>query len=81
MKLDNTEGVRTGEHVFAICVNTGIIIKIRNILGIEHLRRQFNHLFDNISEGDIKDFVFIHNAVVVLCYRSVTPNRWQRRIV
>jgi hypothetical protein len=33
-------------------------------MGTEHLRHQFNHLFDNISEGDIKGFVFQHNSEV-----------------
>jgi hypothetical protein len=28
------------------------------------LRHQFIHLFDNISEGDIKGFVFQHNSEV-----------------
>jgi hypothetical protein len=57
-------GVRTGVRVFAICVKTGIIFKMRNTLaissciGAEHLRHQFIHFFDNISEGDIKGFVF-----------------------
>jgi len=31
-------------------------------IGTEHLRHQFIHLFDNISEGDIKGFVFQHNS-------------------
>jgi hypothetical protein len=31
-------------------------------MGTEHLRHQFNHLFDNISEGDIKGFVFQHTV-------------------
>ena len=26
-------------------------------MGTEHFRHQFNHLFDNISDGDIKGFV------------------------
>jgi hypothetical protein len=30
-------------------------------IGTEHLR---HHLFDNISEGDIKGFVFQHNSEV-----------------
>jgi hypothetical protein len=37
-------------------------------MGTEHLRHQFNHLFDNISEGDIKGFVFQHNSEV---YNSI----------
>jgi len=64
VKLVYTAGVRTGVHVFAICVKTGIF-KFKNTLffsctGTEHLRHRFNHLFDNISEGDIKGFVFQH---------------------
>ena len=48
-------GVRTGVHVFlAICVKT----RYFSCIGTEHLRHQFIHLFDNISEGDIKGFVF-----------------------
>jgi len=27
-------------------------------MGTEHLRHQFDHLFNNISEGDIKVFVY-----------------------
>ena len=30
------------------------------------LRHQFIHLFDNISEGDIKGFVFQHNSEVYI---------------
>jgi len=54
-------------HVFAICAKTGIMFKMRSIfscIGTEHLRHQFIHLFDNISEGDIKGFVFQHNSEV-----------------
>jgi hypothetical protein len=54
--------VRTGVHVFAICVKTGIIFKMRNTffscIGTEHLRHQFINLFDNISDGDIKVLFF-----------------------
>jgi hypothetical protein len=32
--------------------------------GTEHLRHQFIHLFDNISEGDIEGFVSQHNSEV-----------------
>jgi hypothetical protein len=31
-------------------------------MGTEYLRHQFNHLFDTVSEGDIKGFVFQHNS-------------------
>ena len=53
--------------MFAVCVKTGIIFKMRNTfsmfpMGTEHLRHQLNHLFDNISEGDIKGFVFQHTV-------------------
>jgi len=37
---------------------------IFSCIGTEHLRHQFIHLFDNISEGDIKGFVFQHNSEV-----------------
>jgi hypothetical protein len=33
-------------------------------MGTEHVRHQFYHLFDNISEGEIKGFVFKHNSEV-----------------
>jgi len=33
-------------------------------IGTEHLRHQFIHLFDNISEGDIEGFVSQHNSEV-----------------
>jgi len=39
------------KHVVCSCIYT------------EHLRHQFHHLFDNISEGDIKGFVFQHNSL------------------
>ena len=39
---------------------------IFSCIGTEHLRHQFIHLFDNISEGDIKGFVFQHNLLVQL---------------
>ena len=63
--------------MFAICVKTGIIFKMRNTflffififsVSVQHLRHQFNHLFDNISEGDIKGFVFqqLTNSLVQL---------------
>ena len=70
MKLVYTAGVQTGVHVIAICVKTRIIFKVRNThvrfscMGTEHLRHQFIHLFDHISEGDIKGFVFQHNSEV-----------------
>ena len=32
VKLVYTAGVRTGVHMFAICVKTGIIFKMRNTL-------------------------------------------------
>ena len=36
--------------------------EIFSCIGTEHLRHQFIHFFDNISEGDIKGFVFQHNS-------------------
>jgi len=57
-------------------VKTGIIFKMRNTLFFHvwalHLRHQINHLFDNISEGDIKGFVFQHNSEV---YNSLVQLR------
>jgi hypothetical protein len=73
VKLVYTAGVRTGVQVFAICVKTGIIFKMRNTflffififsVSVQHLRHQFIHLFDNISEGDINGFGFQHNSEV-----------------
>ena len=50
-----------------LCEN-GDIFKMRNTffscIGTEHLRHQFIHLFYNISDGDIKGFVFQHNSEV-----------------
>ena len=49
-------------RVCNLCEN-GDYIQMRNTsffqcIGTEHLRHQFIHLFDHISEGDIKGFVF-----------------------
>jgi hypothetical protein len=33
-------------------------------MGTEHLWHQFNHLFDNVSDGDIKGCDFQHNSEV-----------------
>ena len=48
--------------MFAICVNGDYIQDEKHVIfsciGTEHLRHQFIHLFDNISEGNIKGFVF-----------------------
>ena len=33
---------------------------IFSCIGTEHLRHQFIHFFDNISEGDIEGFAFQH---------------------
>ena len=44
-----------------ICVKTGISKMGKtyfSCMGAEHLRHQFNHLFDNISNGEFKGFVF-----------------------
>ena len=37
---------------------------ISSCMGTEQLRHQFNHLFDNISDGDIKGFDFQHNRLI-----------------
>ena len=47
---DNGDYIQDEKHVIFPCIGT------------EHLRHQFIHLFDNISEGDIKGFVFQHNS-------------------
>ena len=64
--------------MFAICAKTGIMFKMRSIfscIGTEHLRHQFIHLFDNISEGDIKAAVqlsiFLIDLFVGTCRLSI----------
>jgi hypothetical protein len=47
---DNGDYIQDEKHVIFSCTGT------------EHLRHQFTHLFDHISEGDIKGFVFQHNS-------------------
>jgi len=49
---ENGDYIQDEKHVIFSCIGT------------EHLRHQFIHLFDNISEGDIKGFVFQHNSEV-----------------
>ena len=50
---ENGDYIQDEKHVICSCIGT------------EHLRHQFIHLtFDNISEGDIKGFVFQHNSEV-----------------
>jgi len=49
---ENGNYIQDEKHVIFSCIGT------------EHLRHQFIHLFDNISEGDIKGFVFQHNSEV-----------------
>jgi glycogen synthase len=68
VELVYTAGVQTGVHMFAIDVKTGFS-KTRNTLffhgmGTENLRHQFSHLFDHISECDIRGFVLQHNSEV-----------------
>ena len=62
-------GVRTGVHVFAICVKTEIIFKMRSTsffhVPVPNIYDTSSPtLFDNISEGDIKCFVSQHNSGV-----------------
>jgi len=68
VKLVYTAGVRTGVHVFAICVRTGVIFKMKNTLFFMYGHRTFTApvqpLFNNISEGDIEGFVFQHNSEI-----------------
>jgi hypothetical protein len=45
-----TAGVRTGACVCNLCDEKHVPF---SCMGTEHLRHQFTHLFDNISEGDI----------------------------
>jgi hypothetical protein len=49
---ENGDYIQDEKHVIFSCVD------------IEHLRHQFIHLFDNISEGDIKGFAFQRNSEV-----------------
>jgi len=49
---ENGNYIQDEKHVIFSCIGT------------EHLRHQFIHLFDNISEGDIKGYVFQHNSEV-----------------
>ena len=48
-------------RVCNLCENGGYIQDEKHVIlsciGTKHLRHQFNHLFDNISDGDIKGFV------------------------
>jgi len=50
---ENGDYIQDEKHVIFSCIGT------------EHLRHQFSHLFDNISEGDIKGFVFQHTNLLV----------------
>jgi hypothetical protein len=45
---ENGEYIQDEKHVIFSCIGT------------EHLRHQFIHFFDNISEGDIEGFAFQH---------------------
>jgi hypothetical protein len=49
---ENGDYIQDEKHVIFSCIGT------------EHLWHQFIHLFDNISEGDIKGFVIQHNSEV-----------------
>ena len=49
---ENGDCIQNEKHVIFSCIGT------------EHLRHQFIHLFDCISAGDIKGFVFQHNSEV-----------------
>ena len=49
---ENGDYIQDEKHVIFSCIGT------------EHLRHQFSHIFDHISEGDIKGFVFQQNSEV-----------------
>ena len=49
---ENGDYIQDEKHVIFSCIGT------------EHLLHQFIRLFDNISEGDIKGFVFQHKSEV-----------------
>jgi len=49
---ENGDYIQDEQHVIFSCIGTG------------HLRHQFIHLVNNISEGDIKGFVFQHKLEV-----------------
>ena len=54
---ENGDYIQDEKHVIFSCIGT------------EHLRHQFIHFFDNVSEGDIKGSVFQHNLEV---YRFIS---------
>jgi hypothetical protein len=60
---ENGEYIQDEKHVIFSCIGT------------EHLRHQFIRLFDNISEGDIKGFVFQHNSEV---YKFISAARFRQ---
>ena len=49
---ENGDYIQDEKHVIFSCIGT------------EHLRHKFIHIFDHISEGDMKGFVFQHNSEV-----------------
>ena len=55
-------------RVCNLCENGGYIQDEKHVIfsciGTKHLRHQFIHSFDDISEGDIKGFVFQQNSEV-----------------
>ena len=54
LRKENGDYIQDEKHVIFLCTGT------------EHLRHQFNHLFDKNFEGDIKGFVFRHNLEVYI---------------
>jgi len=66
VKLVYTAGVRTGCMCLQFVWKRGLYLNEKHVIfsciGTQHLRHQFIHLFDHISEGDIKGFVFQHNS-------------------
>ena len=59
---DNGDYIQDEKHVIFPCIST------------EHLRHQFTHLFDNISEGIINGFVFQHNSEVYKFISAAVEN-------
>jgi hypothetical protein len=67
---ENGDYIQDETHVIFSCIGT------------EHLRHQFIRLFDNISEGDIKGFVFQHNSEVYKFIMAHLQRFWiNRRLI
>jgi hypothetical protein len=67
-------------RVCNLCENGDYIYGDKHVIfscmGTKHLRHQFNHLFDNVFEGDIKGFVQHNSYLSSSCCCCFTYNRW-----